>query len=173
MKDKISIVIIFLTIFITISFITDVFACPCSRGSGRSTAIPTRISLPQPIIPPGFPHKWDNQNVLESIKENELEIEDITEIKESEIIFISDKSTRIMRFYIPSFGNGMTGYVFSFENMATLETSKKHFLKLNKNGELHNWSFVKDNILLVLSGTIPEDKARQYEAALYDLKKMK
>jgi hypothetical protein len=61
-----------LFIFIVITTITcgDVFACSGSRTGSRASSSyshhPTTVrSMPQPIIPPGFPYKWFNKKMLD------------------------------------------------------------------------------------------------------------
>ncbi|RJO60159.1 hypothetical protein C4544_06075 [candidate division WS5 bacterium] len=58
----------------------------------------------------------------------------------------------------------------SFELNDNLNKARKYYLELNKKGELYTWSFVKDNILVILPGDIAEAKAKQYKDALKSMK---
>ncbi len=76
-----------------------------------------------------------------------------------------------MGFGLASLGSDAEVVIHTFNLKNDLKDVQKYFLERNERGEFYTWSFVKDNVLLVLTGTIPEDVARQYENALYSLKK--
>jgi hypothetical protein len=174
--------IFFTTALILCSYTEKAFACPCGGSFGKPSssalgssatngisAIHNFHTIRQPM-PPGFPYKWINKDLIEQFSEDGLEIEKAKPVAEVDYGKIPAKVKEITKFSIPSFGEDKVGYIFSFEKKKNLEKVKKHYLELNKKGELYTWSFVKDNVLLLLSGTISEDKARQYESVLYDLK---
>ena len=70
-----------------------------------------------------------------------------------------------------SLGEGFHGRIETFREEAELKEKQALYLRLNTSGELHTWSFVRDNVLLILPGVIPEVTARNYERALYSLSK--
>jgi hypothetical protein len=131
----------------------------------------SRHHFHQPNTPPGFPHKWFNKDVIEILKKHKLALETVSSDKELNHGSRKSKAKEITRFFIPSLGEEVGGYIFSFEKQDDLEQSRKHYLEQNKEGNLYTWSFVKDNILIVLTGILPESEARLYENAIYSLKK--
>jgi hypothetical protein len=121
-------------------------------------------------MPPGFPYKWVGDELIKRFTENGLEMEDIEPAPENDHIILSVRAKEIIRFNVPSYGKKVTGYIFCFDKREAFEKTKKHYLDLNKKGELYTWSFSKDNILLVLAGSMPEESARRYEKVLYEIK---
>ncbi len=175
-KRKRQIVTLIMSLFITTlilnSFAENAFACGCpavAPSSGRGANISPPI--PPLIIPPEFFHTWGAKDVIESFNKNKLEIEAVSQVTEVEKRPLPVKTKEVKRFSVPSSGDGTWGYIFTFEKKNNLNKSQKHYLELNEKGDLYTWSFVKDNILLLVTGTIPEDIAKQYQSALNDLKK--
>jgi hypothetical protein len=165
-------------IIIIISITTVLIFSNLSKQAFAFGSSPTKSSNPQPVSPPvfyfppppGFPHEWFTNDVLESIKEKGLQIEDIEITTKEDYSSFPASANEGIKFTIPLIEEGKEGYILSFKKKIDIEAVQEHFLKLNEKGELYTWSFVKDNILLILSGTLQEVKARKYEQALYDLK---
>ncbi len=155
------------------SFAPKAFACGCSgrgpAGSGPSLKYVTPNIHPSPM-PPGFPYKWSGKDLIKRFSESGLEIEKAESVVEANHSNLAVKANEMTRFSIPSFGENIEGFILCFQQKNDLEKAKKYYLELNEKGELYTWSFVKDNIVLVLTGTITEEKARQYEKILYELK---
>lgn len=71
------------------------------------------------------------------------------------------------RFLIPSIGADNGGRVFICDNTEDLELLKNYYDELGRSSALFfSWTFVKGNVLVQINGDLPEDKARQYEAAI-------
>jgi hypothetical protein len=136
-------------------------------GITRGNRTPPMI-MPPPM-PPGFPYKWVGKDLILRFNESNLEVEHTEPVSEVDHINLPTNKMEVTRFSIPSFGEDMSGCIFSFEKKYNLEKVRKQYRKLNKIGKLYTWSFVKDNIILIMAGIIPEEKARLYETVLYNL----
>ena len=143
---------------------------PYSPPVPPSVYAPPSAPLPMPS-PQYLLKKWSIDDVVKSFNEYGLEIMNIKPIEEADYNPLPARAKEGIKFSTPSFGEYAVGYILSFETKGDMEKVKKHYLKLNKKGELYTWVFVKDNIFLALAGTVPEDKAREYERTLYNLKK--
>lgn len=148
------------------------FACGCS--SPASSYSSTYQMAPSGMIvppPPGFPHEWIAKDVVESFSSNGLKVEEpisiLKDVNHNPAINVADEA---IRFDLDSFGKESAVCIHTFKSRDDLDTLQEYFLEQNEKGELYTWSFVKDNVLLVLTGTIPEEIARHYESVLYDLK---
>ena len=75
------------------------------------------------------------------------------------------------RFLIPSIGPDNGGRILSFTNETDLQILKGYYDHLGEISPLFfSWTFVHDNILLQINGSLPQDRALQYQAALDQLK---
>jgi len=92
-------------------------------------------------------------------------------VTEEDYSFLPARAKEDIKFSIPSIGEDVAGCILGFNVKYDLEKVKKHYLSLNKKNKFHSWTFVKDNILLVLDGRMTEERARKFEKALYELKK--
>jgi len=133
---------------------------------------------PPNILPPPQPtkplwteasfYKWESEDIIKAFKDKGLEVEDVkpgytmgpTTPREGKI------------FLIPSFGRNIGGYVSSYNSEDDFNDAKNYYLQMNKNPESPAWwIFEKDNILVLISGKIPEEKAREYEKVLKEMDK--
>lgn len=149
-------------------FIEKSFAMGYPNGSMIRGHLTPLMIMPPPM-PPGFPYKWVGNDLILRFNESNLEVEHTEPVAEVDHINLPTNKMEVTKFSIPSFGEDMAGCIFSFEKKYNLEKVRKHYLKLNEMGKLYTWSFVKDNIILIMAGIIPEEKARLYENVLYDL----
>lgn len=74
-------------------------------------------------------------------------------------------------FFIPSLdaisGEGAGGRVFICDSADDRDLLENYYTELGKSSALFfSWVFVKENIVVQINGDLPEDKARQYEAAI-------
>jgi len=75
-----------------------------------------------------------------------------------------------VRFLIPSLGEDSGGRVFAVGEADDRERLATYYESLGEqSAAFFSWVFVKDNLVLQLNGSLEEDVARQYEAALNDL----
>ncbi len=115
--------------------------------------------------PPAFAQKWYVTDVVRSFNEDGLKAE-VKKDYTSEPLEVKEGTASLTI----SLKDGLAGTITTFNKKEDLEKIQKRFFDLNKNGEFHTWTFVKDNVLLVLTGSLPEDEARRYESSLYNLK---
>jgi nucleoside diphosphate kinase len=169
-----SIVLGMITFLIIVGFHKEVLAPFTKNGLP-----PAKLSKPpippsiRPVILPQFLHTWSIAEVIDRFQKDGLEIADIKEITETKQNILLRKVKEGIKFSIlsPSVRKEIKGCILVFDVKYDLEKVKKYYLDLNKKGELYSWTFVKDNILLVLDGRVPEEIARKYERSLYELKK--
>ncbi len=122
-----------------------------------------------PPQPPGFPYSWFNKDVVKSLNDKDVKIEQTAEVQANDYTPLPAKAKETTKFSIPELRGNTDGFIYSFKKKRNLEKIQKHYLKLNKKGKLHTWSFTKDNILLVLRGDLPREKALLFESALNEL----
>ena len=165
-------IVVVTAVLVISGFFNKAFAKSSSNCCGSITrGHHTPLMIMPPPMPPGFPYKWVNDDLIKRLTENKLEVEQTAPVSEVDYINLPTNATKVTKFYIPSFGEDVGGYILSFEKKNDLEKVRKQYLKLNEMGKLYTWSFVKDNIILVMAGILPEEKARLYEHVLYDLDK--
>ncbi len=70
-------------------------------------------------------------------------------------------------FYITSLGVVNGGHIYICENPEDMDKLVTYYTDLGKKSSaLRTWVYTKDNIVLQLNGELPEEKAKQFEAAL-------
>lgn len=130
------------------------------------------VTLTHHIAPPGFPYEWFAKDAAESFIKNNLEI-DIASTSKDENMPDAANIKECMKIFVASDGRKHEACILTFEKKEDLEAQQGHYLALNEKGELYNWSFVKDNMLVVLDGSVSEEDARLYEDSLCSLKEDK
>jgi len=71
------------------------------------------------------------------------------------------------RFLIPSIGADNGGRIFICDNAEDLAVLKNYYDELGRSSAVFfSWTFVKGDVLVQINGDLPEEKARQYEAAI-------
>lgn len=170
--------------FIIGTMVTGVLVVYCNKAwaqdgynpRGRYTPPPNVLPLPQPPqqLPQQQPwpeasfYKWVSKDVIREFKNNGLEVKDVK--PGYTVGTLTPREGTI--FLIPSFGKDIGGYASSYNTEKDLKKMKKNYIKMNKNTESPAWwIFEKDNILLLISGKVPEEKARHYEKVLYEMDK--
>lgn len=175
-KRKIGMILIFLLFASLLSggIAGQVFACGCGGGSSASSS-PSGHSVSPAVFfyppPPGFTEKWFVKDVVGSIDEKGIKLQDVTDTTDVDYRTLPGRASQGVKFSFSSLMKEIKGCILSFEDKDTLEKVQNYFLDLNEKGHYYSWSFVKDNIILILGGTLPEGQARAFESALYDLKK--
>ena len=132
---------------------------------------------PPPMMPPPRPpswlmqqalfYKWKSADVMTALKAQGLEAADVK--AGLTVGALAAKESTI--FLIPSHGSDTGGVAASYESEEQLAEATNYYSSLNTAPEAPAWRiFRKDNILLLISGRVPEGKAREYEKALLQLK---
>jgi len=176
MRDRkiVAITIMITTILLLFALIANVNALPhggnFGGGSSFNYAPQPAFSPPAPSwFPHSFPHIWSVDDVVNVFNEQSLEVKEPEFITETDRFGLPAETKDLIKFSIPSIGKDIQGCILSFELKNNLNKVRKYYADLNGKGHPHTWSFMKDNILIVIDGAVPEKKARQYESALTGL----
>lgn len=142
----------------------------CVLACGAPAIItPNSTRTPLPTLTPTPPfQRWGATHIVRAIQAANLEGEDAHPLTAEEYGAIPALATEGIRFYTPSLCDDCGGLVLSFDNPNNLETTKTYFIETNQLAT-PVWVFVKDNILLQLSGQIPEAQALEYGTILVGL----
>ncbi len=127
------------------------FACT-SQVRQDSTSSPGKID-------PSF-SKWASIDIVNAFEEYGLEVE---AIQTGFVVGVHRESENTI-FMMPSFGKEIGGLVSGFGSANALKQSEEHYSEMNNDTEQPVWwIFKKDNIIVLISGRIPEFVARQYK----------
>ncbi len=111
-------------------------------------------------------YKWRTLDIVKGFVENGLEVEDAKPAYS--ISPIAPRESTL--FLMPSVGKNVGGYVSSYNSADDLREMKKYYERLNKDPEAPAWRvFEKDNILVLISGRVSEEKAKKYEKVLNEI----
>ncbi|UCH45760.1 MAG: hypothetical protein JSV11_03370 [Nitrospiraceae bacterium] len=175
MRGKVILIIwgLLITVLLLAGYNQNAFSCGCG-GHSHTTSPGSHYSVPLPvmIVPrPEFEHRWQAKDVVESFDEKNLNVDRRrAAFVEGHYDLAINKAKEAVGFDLSSIGEEAGVYIHTFSSRDDLKDAQKQFLELNEEGKLYTWSFARDNVLLVLTGTIPEGVARQYERALYSMK---
>lgn len=126
-------------------------------------------STPEPYPTSTF-QRWTSADVVVIFKSASLEVEEARPLTEDDCGVAPMRAIEGTRFLIPSLCSDCSGRIFSFSSQEDLDLTKAYYEELGKNSAMFfSWVFVKDNILVQINGDLPEEKAKQYEAALDSL----
>jgi hypothetical protein len=71
------------------------------------------------------------------------------------------------QFLISSLGTDTGGKIFICDKAADLDKLNQYYTALNQTSDLlRSWVFIKGSVLVQINGSLPEAKARQYQAAI-------
>ena len=139
-----------------------------SRFTPPPNVHPAPQPPPQQSAPEAYFYKWRSKDIVESFKEKGLEVEDAKPAYTMSPISPLESTL----FLMPSYGENIGGYISSYNSADDLKKMKKYYLKMNEGRESPAWYvFDKDNILLLISGRVPEKKAALYEKVLKEIDK--
>jgi hypothetical protein len=117
-----------------------------------------------PPRPPGWPQMWLARDVIRSFNENGIRIKNTNNEQVMELL--PAHTNEIIKFSVKLNERNLKGCVLEFENKKDFDAVKEHYLDLNSKHQLHSWSLMKDNILVVIDGSMPEQDIRKYKAVL-------
>jgi len=115
-------------------------------------------------------YQFSSERVVEVFQANGLEAADPRPASEADYGGAPMAAKDAMRFSIPSLGAEAGGLVMAFESQENLAKAKAYFDEKAQSQETFVRVFVRDNILVVLSGKMPEAESNQYEGVLAKLK---
>jgi len=123
-----------------------------------------------PALPPTQTttfQKWSSSQVVNAFQSAGLEAENARPMTRDDYGMAPMTAIEGTRFLIPSLGEDRGGRILSFASQQDLEQTQQYYVELGRSSALFfSWVFAKDNVLVQINGDLPEDKARQYEAAL-------
>jgi hypothetical protein len=139
------------------------------------------------VFSAGF-EKWTSDQVVEAFKVAGLPCEDVRVITDDDYQLEGkvcpvglDLTTKLgpspkeaqegSRFFAPSVCNNCSGRIFSFASREDLQELRTWYTGRGQEFCIfESWLYEKDNILVQISGDMPEEMAEQYEAALANMK---
>ena len=144
-------------------------------GSGQGQSRSIRQINPPIIMPHVGPsrflyYRWSPTDIIEELNNKGLNIVKTGPVTNEDYTSLPARANEDVRFSIPSIGEDANGCVLSFDIKDDMNKVVNHYRELNMKEELHSWTFVKDNVLIVLAGKIPEEKAKLIERTLNDMK---
>lgn len=133
-----------------------------------STPMPTPTLVPTTIATVGAkPKSYLSYQVVDAFKAAGLEAENPRAMTVEDYGLAPLVAIEGVRFFIPTLGTNVGGRVMSFSSGSDQTLIRDFYVDLGKqSAAFFSWVFVRGNILVQINGTLPEDNARQYEAAL-------
>lgn len=129
-------------------FIALVLLTACGGGAGQPTAA----------------------DVIAAFKDAGLEAEDTRPLTKEDYGVAPYVCTGT-RFFIPSVGAERGGRVFICDNDKDRDALATYYTEMGKvSAAFFSWVFVKGNVLVQITGDVPEETARKYETALNEIK---
>ena len=126
-------------------------------------APPVLMPPPAHVLQKIYSNKRASKDIVQAFKDKGLEVQDLPD--GMTIPLPNAKESTI--FLIPSFGRDMGCTVAIYDSEKKLEDDFAYYLMMNKDSGAPVWRiFKKDNILLLISGSVPEENAREYANVL-------
>jgi len=152
-----------------------VFMIPAFYQENASARVVKQVH-PHIVLPPPRPpahmlrnaqfHKWKCTEVIAALKAQGLEAEEV----ENGLTVSAYDAYESRIFLMPSFGKEVGGLAASYDSEEKIAGAMYYYSSLNTTPELPAWRiFRKDNILLLISGRVHGEKAREYEKALLQM----
>jgi hypothetical protein len=135
-----------------------------SAGAQGSRSFRSHSMQPPPMPPEEYSGARD---VVTALKKSGLEVADL----KPGLTVGAPGARESTIFLIPSFGKNIGGLVSSYSSDKDLQRSIQYYAKMNKKTAAPSWRiFTKNNILLLISGKLPENSANEYEKVLINMK---
>lgn len=130
------------------------------------TPLPISTPTPEPTATPGFV-KWTSAQVVDAFLAAGLEASSPRPMTKDDYGFAPMIAIEGARFLITSLCSDCGGRILNFASQEDLEKTRAYYVEMGKeSAAFFSWTFAKDNILVQINGDLPEENARQYEAAL-------
>ncbi len=155
---------------ILISSLIDIACAHRFRGpAGPGATVHINHVIRVAPRPPGWPQMWLAADVIKTFTGNGLTVEKTKKDADIELSGLSAKTKEAIRFSVSLNSRQLQGCVLEFHEKNEFDKVKKHYLALNNNGKLHTWSLSRDNILLVIDGSMPDMVIRKYATVLAEM----
>ncbi len=124
-------------------------------------------ATPLPPTPTSTFQKWTLEDAGEAIIGAGLEFDEHYVMTKDDYGLAPMNAVEAWRFIIPSLCSTCGGRIYSFDDPTKLAAMKDYYDKLGEASAMFfSWTFAKDNILIQISGDLPEAKALLYQQAL-------
>ena len=134
------------------------------------TPTPKVTSTPVATYTPKF-IVWNTQQVIDAFIAAGLEAENPSPVTKDDYGLAPMTDIEGTHFFITSLCSDCGGRAFSFATQEDLQLMKDYYDRLSEASALFfSWVFVKGNILVKINGDLPDETARQYKAALNNMK---
>jgi hypothetical protein len=143
-----------------------------SAGAQGSRSFRSHSMQPPPMPPEEYSgasryYRLNSRDVVTALKKSGLEVADL----KPGLTVGAPGARESTIFLTPSFGKNIGGLVSSYSSDKDLQRSIQYYAKMNKKTAAPSWRiFTKDNILLLISGKLPENSANEYEKVLINMK---
>ena len=132
-----------------------------------ATPEPTATIAPTPVFT-----VWGAEDVQTAILSAGLEYSDPREMTPDDYGMAPMVGDEAIHFLIPSLCADCGGRTFILSSQADLDSLAEYYNELSKASAMFfSWVFVKDNILIQINGSLPEETALKYLSALESMKK--
>lgn len=143
-------------------------------AAGSSTSTPptstTSSAGTTPTAPATTFNKWTVAQAQSAFKTAGLEFANPRPMTNEDYGNVPRVAKEGLRFFLPSLGGQKGGRVYSFSTATDLQTVRQYYESGQSGAAAKPWIFVKDNILVQISGDLPESRANQYKNALNALR---
>jgi hypothetical protein len=108
------------------------------------------------------------EEVIQALRDEGLEVGETRQVdREGDRSFVPKTYKEQVSFTVPSQGERVGGRVFTFESPEDLEQVREHYEGF---GELFSsYVYVKNKVLVQISGSMPEEQAERYGEVLWEL----
>jgi zinc ribbon protein len=138
---------------------------PTDIPSDTPQLVPTSVSTPSVSAA----KSWTTSQVTSAFRRAKLEISNPRPMTNDDYGSVPHLATEAIRFFLPSLGGQKGGRIYDFANANDLQTVKQYYTSGASGAASPPWVFTKDNILVQITGDLPENRAKQYQAALTSL----
>lgn len=158
-----------LNIYVAAFTLSALLSCPAVAQVVRHvhpTDMPPPPGPPEHVIRNMNFYKWKSRDVIAAFKARGLEVAEV----EGGLVIGAVAATESAIFLIPSYGEGTGGVVSGYESEDKLKEALRYYKALNVDPSSPAWRiYRRDNILLLISGRAPEEKAKEYERVMMGL----
>jgi hypothetical protein len=155
-------------ILCSVLFISPESICAKTIHQVHPPPIQVQPGPPRQFLERAYFYEWTCKDVMKALKDGGLEVVELT----GGITAGSPQATESAVFLMPSYGEDIGGVVSSYDSESKLLEALSFYASMNKDPQSPAWRiFRKDNILLLISGKVPEEKSLEYEKALSGIKK--
>lgn len=118
----------------------------------------------------GTNHEQRAHSVIEAFQSAGLEAEDAQEMTREDYGLAPMKADAGLRFLIPSLGEDSGGRVLVFDSASDLADTREYYVTLGReSAAFYSHVLEHDGILVQINGTLPDEQAAKYQAALDSL----